>query len=103
MGTKRPDMIPLADWRPGAETVDKMQSAGWDVFTQCRACGLKMAADLALIAKVSGGATSLWNRKARCRRLGCSGFVDFWGKPPQRSRHEPLSAPWPDGVPPRAP
>ena len=82
MGTKNRDRIPIAEWRRAVEAVADMQAKGWDVVTRCQACGLMMAVDLDLIAWRSGAKTSLWNRKARCRRIGCQGWVEFQGRPP---------------------
>lgn len=88
-------------WRGSVETVADMQRKGWEVITSCQKCGLAMVADLALIAREIGPETSLWNRSAPCRRIGCGGVVVFMGKPPGRSFHDALSAPWPDGKPPK--
>lgn len=38
---------------------------------------LVMRVNLSAIIKVNGPQFSLWNRKARCRRVGCTGFVQF--------------------------
>jgi hypothetical protein len=95
MGVKHPDRIPIAEWRFGAETVAAMQAKEWDVISHCLKCGLTMPVDLDLIAWRSGAKTSLWNRRAPCRRIGCQGMVEFQGRPPGRSRHETLTAPWP--------
>ena len=97
MGAKNLDRIPMAEWRRKAETVADMQAQGWDVITRCQACGLAMTVNLDLVGWVSGPGTVLWNRKARCRRIGCSGFVEFQGRPPRRQTYEPLRAPEPSG------
>jgi len=77
-----------------------MAAQRWDVISRCQSCGLIMTVDLATIGKVRGPAFSLWNRKSRCRRLGCSGIVEFQAKAPGMTVHERLEAPWPDGRPP---
>jgi len=64
----------------------------WDVISVCDVCALAMRVDLALVAKVSGARVSLWNRKARCRRLGCKGWVEFRARAPGMYTHEPLIA-----------
>lgn len=79
--------------RQKCETVEAMARDGWDVISRCETCGLIMRADLALIARISGPRTSLWNRKARCRRLGCTGWVKFQGRAPGMTMHEALTAP----------
>ncbi len=99
MGAKNLDRIPMAEWRRKAETVADMQAQGWDVITKCQACGLAMTVNLDLVGWVAGPRTVLWNRKARCRRIGCSGFVEFQGRPPRRQTYEPLRAPAPSDVP----
>jgi len=50
-----------------------------------------MQVDLRLIAYVSGPNTSLWNRRARCRRLLCTGSVSFHAKAPGMVSHDPLT------------
>jgi hypothetical protein len=49
-----------------------------------------MAVDLDLIAWRSGAKTILWNRKARCRRIG--GWVEFQARFPGRGVYETLAA-----------
>jgi hypothetical protein len=95
MGTKSPARIPLAMRRKGCETVEQMHRANWDVLSRCDACALVMRVNLAAIIKVNGPQFSLWNRKARCRRIGCVGFVDFQAKAPGMECHDLLIAPWP--------
>lgn len=77
-----------------------MAKARWDVISKCPACGLTMQVQLRVIAVVSGPTTSLWNRRAHCRRLLCRGQVEFWAKAPGMASHETLTADWPDGKPP---
>jgi len=101
MGRRNPDRIPMREWRSNAETVADMQRKGWDVISSCQKCGLAMATDLVVIARLSGPATSLWNRSSPCRRIGCTGAVVFLAKIPGRSMHEALSAPWPEHKPPK--
>lgn len=55
-----------------------------------------MRVNLRAVMKVAGPRLSLWNRKARCRRLGCLGFVEFQARAPGMEMHEALSAPWPE-------
>jgi hypothetical protein len=100
MGHRNPDRIPLSWRRTRCETVAEMAAARWDVLSKCRVCGLQMRVQLRVIATVSGPNTSLWNRRAPCRRLLCSGQVEFWAKAPGMASHEPLTAEWPDGKPP---
>ncbi len=76
-----------------------MEAQRWDVIACCQSCGLIMRVDLATIGKVRGPGFSLWNRMSRCRRLGCSGIVEFQAKAPGMTVHERLEAPWPDGRP----
>lgn len=93
MGQRNLDRIPLAERRREGETVGQMLERRWDVVSKCRVCGLAMQVDLNVVALVSGPATSLWNRTPKCRRLLCSGFVDFYAKAPGMPSHAPLRAP----------
>ncbi len=97
MGHRNPDRVPLAMRRARCESVADMIRERWEVISKCQACGLVMQVDLALIARVRGGETSPWNRRQRCRRLGCNGHVEFMAKAPGMTIHEPLAAEWPDG------
>jgi len=99
MGSRNPDRIPIAMRRRRCESVGDMIRLGWDVHSKCEACGLLFRVNLKLIARVKGADFSLWNRKERCKRLGCVGFVNFQGKAPDMSWHEVLSAPWPEDRP----
>ena len=92
MGHRNPDRVPIAYHRPSCETVEKMARERWDVISVCGKCGLIMQVDLAVIVRVKGPGVSLWNRKARCRRLGCTGWVEFQAKAPGMAFHEPLRA-----------
>lgn len=102
MGAKNPDRIPVAARFGKCRTVADMLSQRWDVISKCQTCDLTMQADLALIARISGPATMLWNRKARCRRLHCAGVVEFMARAPGMAWHEYLrfDAREPDPVPP---
>jgi hypothetical protein len=96
MSTVRPDRIPIALRRKGCETIGAMHRAGWDVLSHCQTCGLVMRVSLPVLIRISGPDLSLWNRKERCRRIGCPGFVEFQGKALGMAWHDPLRAPWPD-------
>lgn len=96
MGSRNLDRLPPEDWRAEAETVTEMADKGWDVFSKCRVCGLQMSTSLRLVARISGPETSLWSKPKPCRRMGCTGVVDFFGKPPSLSRHIRLDAAWPE-------
>jgi hypothetical protein len=87
-----PDRVPLRIRRQKCETVRAMRDEGWDIIAKCDACGLVMRVDLALIMRVRGPALSLWNRRSRCRRLGCAGWMDFQGRAPGMGWHEMLRA-----------
>ncbi len=100
MGAKNLDRIPAAAWRQRIETVADFQRDHIEVITDCPKCGLQMVVDLALVARVSGPTTSLWNRKPRCRKLGCGGRATLKAKLPGKGYYEALEAPWPSGRPP---
>ena len=95
MGKRNIDRISVRQWRElkHIETVADMLREGWDVVSRCGTCGLEMQAQLEIIALVSGPDTSLWNRKARCRRLLCQGNVRFYARPPGGQAHDELAAP----------
>ncbi len=93
MGHRNSDRVPIAYRRARCETVAQMRRDRWDVISKCEACGLIMRVDLALIIRVRGPAVSLWNRKARCRRLGCGGWVAFQARAPGMDLHDALTAP----------
>ena len=90
MGSRNADRVPITVRRSKCETVEAMHRAGWDVLSKCETCGLIMRVDLVLVARISGPMTSLWNRKARCRRVGCTGWVEFQARAPGMTWHEVL-------------
>lgn len=81
MGRRNPDRYTISDWRTACPTVRWMRAERWDVITVCTSCGLKMQANLERIEREKGSDFSLWDRTAPCRRLGCSGFVEFQALP----------------------
>lgn len=91
MGQRNPDRIPLSDRYENGRDVAGMAKHGWDVISVCRVCALTMQVDLKLIAYVSGPRTSLWNRHPRCRRLHCTGRVEFRAKAPGMPWHSELA------------
>jgi hypothetical protein len=99
MGLRNYDRWPPEDWRRTAETVSQMRKARWEVISYCRVCHLTMRADLNLVERVSGSHTVLWNRKARYRRIGCDGVVEFLGKPLKVTNYIRLNAEWPERDP----
>lgn len=96
MGSRNPERVPLSYRRRRCETIQQMVAQRWEVISNCRKCGLVMMVDLPTIARVRGAEFSLWNRKSRCRRVGCGGVVDFKAKAPGMNWHEPLEAAWPE-------
>ena len=92
MGSRNPDRVSIQVRRAKCETVEAMRREGWDVLAKCDLCGLLLRVDLALVIRVAGPRTSLWNRKARCRRVGCLGWVEFQARAPGMAWHEALRA-----------
>ena len=92
MGSKNPDRVPISYRRRRCETVADMMAQGWDVISKCRTCGLAMQVNLDLVVWRTGAKTSLWNRIAHCRRLHCTGVVDFLARAPGMHWHELLQA-----------
>jgi hypothetical protein len=85
--------------RGHCETVSQMIKQGWDVISRCDHCGLMMQVNLRVVAVVRGGDFSLWNKKTRCRRIGCQGWTSFQARAPGMHYHQELAAPWPVGRP----
>jgi hypothetical protein len=81
------------------ETVADFARDHVEVITDCPKCGLQMVVGLAMVARVSGPETSLWNRKPRCRKLGCGGRATLKAKLPGKGYYEALEAPWPADKP----
>jgi hypothetical protein len=92
MGRRNADRVSISFWRASVATVADMQRHGWEVISKCTTCGLMMPVDLDLIAWRSGAKTVLWNRKARCRRIGCQGWVEFQARPPGVGFYQALLA-----------
>lgn len=78
-----------------------MEAQGWDLISRCDQCHLMMRVNLRVVARVKGADFSLWNQKARCRRIGCQGWTSFQARAPGMHFHAPLEAPWPAGKPPK--
>lgn len=97
MGKRNPDRISIRERYLAGRDVGDMARQRWDVISVCRLCGLTMQVDLKLIAYVSGPRTSLWNKHPRCRRLHCTGRVEFRARAPGMAWHEQLA------IDPRAP
>jgi len=93
MGSRNPDRVPVSYRRRKCETVGDMIQQGWDVHSRCMTCGTLFRVNLRIIARLKGPDFSIWNRKDRCRRLGCSGHVEFHGRAPDMSWHEVLNSP----------
>jgi hypothetical protein len=102
MGSKNLDRVSVAEWRNKCETVADFTRDRIEVISACDKCDLRMVVDLQVIAKVSGPLTSLWNRRAPCKRIGCSGQVVFKAKFWGQNIYQPLVAPWRAGKPPLA-
>ena len=90
MGHRNPDRVSIQQRYARGRTVADMAREHWEVISVCRTCGLMMLADLKLIAYVKGPNVSLWNRRARCRRLLCGGVVEFHAKAPGMPGHDRL-------------
>ena len=90
MGSRNPDRVGIRERFHLGRTVGDMARQRWEVISRCDTCGLMMLVDLKLISFVRGPNVSLWNRKARCRRLLCPGYVTFWAKAPGMAGHDPL-------------
>lgn len=90
MGAKSPDRIPFQHFHFQSRTVGLMIENGWTAISQCEACRLQMTVDLELIVTVKGPDVTLWNRRQRCKSVGCTGWVFFLGKHPRRIGFDPL-------------
>ncbi|MGA0603511.1 hypothetical protein ACO2Q3_22580 [Caulobacter sp. KR2-114] len=90
MGQRNIDRAPIRMRYHHGRTVADMLGNRWQVISKCRTCGLIMLVNLRLVVVVSGPGVSLWNRRARCRRLGCAGVVDFQAMAPGMDGFQPL-------------
>lgn len=78
--------------RPAFETVERMAKAGWGLRTRCDKCRLELNLSWRVVIMVLGPNYSLWNRKARCRKVMCSGHTIFLGRHHPRAHWEALTA-----------
>ncbi|HEX4197591.1 MAG TPA: hypothetical protein VHZ26_09115 [Caulobacteraceae bacterium] len=92
MGRRNADRIPISYYRRAVATVADMLREHWEVISKCNSCGLMMPVDLDLIAWRSGARTILWNRRARCKRIGCQGWVEFQARVPGVGFYQTLSS-----------
>lgn len=82
MGTRNLDRIALYELRHKGETVADMWKLCWRCIAVCEACGIELRVDLVALIRLSGPGLSLWNKTAKCRRVGCDGRVYFMASPP---------------------
>ena len=101
MGARNHDRIFISEFRPSTETVKDMFDRKWIVITKCRDCELKLYVNIVALMHYMGPDVSLWNKRRRCLKVGCEGWTTFWAQRPYRNIYEELSAPWPEGGPPR--
>jgi hypothetical protein len=92
MGRKNPDRFHVTDFRWSCDTVSQMLEHNWEVVGRCDRCGLVMLVDLRMVALVRGPKFSLWNRKTRCKRLHCPGFMALMARWPGAPLHQELVA-----------
>lgn len=90
MGARHVDNIPIAAAWPQTDRVVVMLELDWKVMSTCRRCGLQLHVDLRTVIKTNGPDFSLWNAKAKCRKVGCSGYADYAGMPPRGTLYRPL-------------
>lgn len=93
MGGRNPDRIPIHEFRPAYETVERMAKAGWKLRTRCEQCRLELNLSWRVVILTLGPNYSLWNRKARCRKVMCSGKVVFLAQHHPRAHFDTLTAP----------
>lgn len=93
MGARNLDRIPLHQRRHHAESVAQMAEQHWQVQAWCSDCRVKLKVDLRLVARVRGPGFSLWDKRGRCRAVGCTGAVDFYAQAPGRPGFSPLVSP----------
>lgn len=93
MGSRNADRIHISERRPRCETVAAMARDGWVVIAACDVCRVKMSVSLGVLARVRGPDYSLWNRRGRCKVVGCRGRVAFLADVGCGRGFEPLQAP----------
>ena len=82
MASRSPDRISIRQWRPKVEIVAAMHTHRWEVVAKCGKCALQMKVDLQRVKRERGPTMVLWDRDARCRRVGCNGRMVFMAKGP---------------------
>ncbi len=92
MGRRNADRIAISNFRRAVATVADMLRERWEVISKCNSCGLMMPVNLDVIAWRSGAKTVLWNRKARCKRIGCQGWVEFQARFPGVGFYQTLTS-----------
>lgn len=90
MGHRNADRVSIQQRFARGRTVADMQQQRWEVIARCPRCQLDMSVRLDWIIRLSGPGVSLWNRKARCRRLMCHGWAEFYAKAPGMTGFELL-------------
>jgi hypothetical protein len=58
-------------------TIAAMIEHGFSSYAYCPACRLYREVDLNKLMATKGPAYSLWNRRCRCKKPGCTGWVRF--------------------------
>lgn len=101
MGSRNLDRIDFDCFAVHAETAGDMLRLGWRIQSVCLVCGLKMDEPLENIVKLAGPDYVLWDKKGRCRRVGCHGARVFEGRPRGMNHFNRLTRPQPlpDGRP----
>jgi hypothetical protein len=90
MGRTNLDRLSVRDFRWTCDTVTQMRERNWEVIGHCEACGLQMLVSLRVVAATRGPKFSLWNRKVRCKRLLCAGWMRLKARMPGKDWHEAL-------------
>ena len=94
MAMRRPEAIPLEEWRSSYWTVQRMIDGRWAVTGTCELCELKIGVRLKLIRLAASPAVVLWGRTLACPRWGCQGRMHIEGRPPQMSLWLDISRSW---------
>lgn len=102
MTTRGPDTFSASELHAACPTVGAMEKRNWDVISECLKCGLRLQVNLKVVIAIKGPGFSLFDRRTRCKKLGCGGTAIFAIKVPRGSFHQRIDNPFRDRRNPRA-
>ena len=70
-----------------------MYEHGWKLRSYCRQCRTELELPWPMVIRTLGPNYVLWNRMGKCRKVMCSGQVEFRALPDPRAHWQQLVAP----------